>query len=68
MSLTLTGAALPRWAVVLTLLALTPLPMAVPSGIALAAIGLMGSAFLFRHSRQHAPALLLARPCASRVN
>ena len=34
--------ALPGWAVVLALLTLSPLPLTVPSGIALAAIGLMG--------------------------
>jgi hypothetical protein len=35
-------AALPCWAVVAALLTLSPLPLTVPSGIALAAIGLIG--------------------------
>jgi hypothetical protein len=45
-------AALPVWAVVLALLALSPLPMALPNGLAVAAIGLIGSAFLFCEAAQ----------------
>jgi hypothetical protein len=46
------GAAL-RWSsVVLALFALSPAPLIVPSGVALAVIGLMGAASLLYHSRR----------------
>ena len=43
-------ATLPGWAVVLGLLGFSPAPMTLPSGTALLAIGLIGSALLFHRS------------------
>jgi hypothetical protein len=55
-------ALMPRWAVVLAIVALSPVPLALPSGVALAAIGLTGSAVLLLRLRQCAqPALVSPR-------
>jgi hypothetical protein len=43
-------ATVPGWAVVLGLLGFSPAPMAFPSGTALLAMGLIGSALLFHRS------------------
>lgn len=56
-------AALPQLFIVFALLAVSPVPLAIPSGIALAAIGLLGFALLVRGWRdeQRAPASLRSR-------
>jgi hypothetical protein len=55
-------AALPQWFVVFALVALSPVPLSVPSGIALAAIGLLGSAFLVRAWRHQQRVPVSCRP------
>ena len=58
--MSLTGcptAPLQQWFVVFALVALSPVPLPLPSGIALAAIGLIGSALLvleWRHGQRRA--------------
>lgn len=47
----LTGGALRWWSVLLAILALSPVPLARPSGFGLAAIGLIGTAVLLCQSR-----------------
>ena len=47
----LTGGVLRWWSVLLAILALSPLPLARPSGVGLAAIGLIGTAVLLCQSR-----------------
>ena len=56
-------AAVPQWFVVFALVALSPAPLSLPSGIALAAIGLLGSALLVRRCRheQRAPVSFRSR-------
>ena len=60
------SAALPWWAVVVALIALSPLPMAGPSGIALAGIGLAGSALLLQQARQRNNLRVALGPAAPR--
>jgi hypothetical protein len=56
------GGALRWWAVVVAIVALSPVPLAFPSGIALATIWLMGLGLLVRWSPGHAqPALEVRR-------
>jgi hypothetical protein len=57
-------AALPWRAIVIALLVLSPLPMAFPSGITLAAMGLVGSALLLQQSRQPDGRRIALRPAA----
>lgn len=57
---------LPGWAVVLGLLGFSPTPQALPSGTALLAIGLIGSALLFRRSSRSAQRVL-ATPRRARI-
>jgi hypothetical protein len=54
--------ALPQWAVVFAVVALSPVPLALPSGSALAAIGLLGSAFVLARWRQHTQPTLVSLP------
>jgi hypothetical protein len=59
-------AALPCWAIVVALLTLSPLPQAFPFGIALGAIGLVGSALLLQQSRQREALRITLSPNAPR--
>lgn len=59
--------ALPSWVIVLALVALSPLPLMLPSGIAVAVIGLMGLALVFRQSGPRTMhSATVPRPCAGR--
>jgi hypothetical protein len=59
------GGALRWWAIVVAIVALSPVPLALPSGIALATIWLMGVGLLVRWPRRHAQPALVSRRSAA---